>query len=99
MLNESLAELCIQKVQKLPFEYLFLYILYTRNRSIQKNMIKGSIRHVSSHYIDYLKQIINLLGKITMFLAKTFSTNTSNNQTVFKNIEYMNQNYICFKSQ
>ena len=38
--------------------------------------------------IDYLMQIINTLGKITMFWAKTFSTNTSNNQTVLKNVEY-----------
>ena len=38
--------------------------------------------------IDYLMQIFNPLGKITMFWAKIFSTNTSNNQTVLKNIEY-----------
>ena len=38
--------------------------------------------------IDYLMQIFNPLGKITMFWAKIFSTNTSINQTVLKNIEY-----------
>ena len=55
-------------------------------------MTKLSIKHVNSHYC-YLMQIIKPLGKITMFGAKTFSTNTSDNQTVSKSIEYMNQSY------
>ena len=54
------------------------HILYTRNRSIQKPWQKE---------VDMLV-VINPLGKITMFWVKTFSTNTSNNQTVLKNIEY-----------
>ena len=57
--------------------------------------MKGSIRLVNSHYC-YLMQFINPSGKITMFGAKTFATNTSNNQTVLKSIEYMNQNYNLF---
>ena len=92
MLNESLAKLCIQKELKLPFEYLFPYILYTGNRSIQKPWQK-EVLDMSIVIIDYLMQIINPLGKITMFWAKTFLTNTSNNQTVLKSIEYTNQNY------
>ena len=63
------------------------YILYTQNRSIQEPWQKEVDMLVV--IIDYLMQIINPLGKITMFWAKTFSTNnTSNNQTVLKNIEY-----------
>ena len=41
-------------------------------------MTKGGMLIV---IIDYLMQIINPLGKITMLWAKTFSTNTYNNQT------------------
>ena len=65
------------------------FLLYTWNRSIQKSWQKEV--DMLEVIIDYLMQIFNPLGKITTFWAKIFSTNTSNNQTVLKNIEY-----LCF---
>ena len=53
MLNESLAEL----KKKIAVRYLFPYILYTRNRSIQK-LWQKEVLDMSIVITDYLKQIL-----------------------------------------
>ena len=61
MLNERLANLSIQKVQKSLFEYLHLHTLTYKQWQMEVDMLVV--------IIDYLMQRINTLGKINYVLS------------------------------